>query len=69
MHYREVHGTDHFEWGSFLGVGVPSQNQSLWPSITQNETSVADINFCSNSSLADCEDSTNGFFEPSLSAT
>ncbi|KAI9740588.1 MAG: hypothetical protein M1834_005169 [Cirrosporium novae-zelandiae] len=68
-HYREVHGTEIFEYGNFIGVGTPSQNQSSWASLSRNETSVADINFCQHSNLTDCAISTNGFYEMNRSSS
>jgi hypothetical protein len=62
IHLRAVHGTEDFEYGSFVGFGTPAQNQSLWPSITSNETSIADINFCQHSKFPNCQNSTGGFF-------
>ncbi|KAF2841523.1 acid protease [Patellaria atrata CBS 101060] len=69
IHKRIVHGTNIFQYGSFIGVGTPAQNQSLWPSLKQNETSVAFFKFCQNSNLTNCEDSTNGNFETTESDT
>ncbi|OCL04844.1 acid protease, partial [Glonium stellatum] len=69
IHKRAVHGTDVFQYGSFIGVGNPAQNQSLWPSLRQNQTSVASIHYCDNSNLTNCAQSTRGNFDPSLSNT
>lgn len=70
VHDRSVHGTDVFAWGAFMGIGTPSQNQSLWPSLRQNQTSVASAElFCNNSRLANCSVSTNGNFGFSGSST
>lgn len=69
IHKRAVHGTDVFQYGSFIGVGSPAQNQSLWPSLSQNETSVAYVDYCDHSTLLDCRDSTRGDFDPSQSST
>jgi hypothetical protein len=63
IHKRVVHGTDVFQYGSFIGVGTTAQNQSLWPSLSQNETTVANIDFCSHSNLTDCVHSTRGNFD------
>ncbi|OCK76380.1 acid protease [Lepidopterella palustris CBS 459.81] len=69
IHKRVVHGTDIFQYGSFIGVGTPAQNQSLWPSLRQNQTSVASTQFCDNSTLVDCAQSTRGNFDTSLSTS
>lgn len=67
IHDRDVHGTDVQQYGSFLGMGTPAQNLSLWPSIVQNETSVAAEQFCDNSTLADCRANTGGLVDVSQS--
>ena len=50
IHRREVNGSldeiEDFVYGSFIGVGIPHQNQSLWPSILHNETYFAASDFC-----------------------
>ena len=69
IHKRAVRGTDVFQYGAFIGVGNPAQNQSLWPSLRQNQTAVASINYCDKSNLTDCAQSTRGNFDPSLSTT
>lgn len=63
IHMRAVHGTGVFQYGSFLGMGTPAQNLSLWPSISQNETSVSAAEFCERSKLANCRDSTGGIVD------
>lgn len=37
-----------FSYGLFIGVGVNSQNQSLWPSVIFNETRIASNDFCAS---------------------
>ena len=69
IHRRAVHGTNVFQYGSFIGFGNPAQNQSLLPSLRQNETSVAHADFCDGSDLPNCLDSTRGNFNPSESRT
>ncbi|KAF2827049.1 acid protease [Ophiobolus disseminans] len=64
IHKRAVHDSPVFQYGSFIGLGTPSQNQSLWPSIAQNHTSFASHEYCSNSTLKSCDKSTGGFFNP-----
>ncbi|ORY19117.1 aspartic peptidase domain-containing protein [Clohesyomyces aquaticus] len=67
IHKRAVHGIDRFQYGSFIGVGSPAQNQSLWPSLSQNHTSFTASTYCDNSTLNDCSVSTGGFFDRDLS--
>ena len=69
IHKREVQGTDVYQYGSFIGAGSPAQNQSLWPSIRRNETSVARVDFCEQSILFDCLNSTRGNFNTADSTT
>jgi hypothetical protein len=69
IHKRLVHGTNVFQYGSFIGVGTPSQNHSLWPSLSQNETSFARSTYCDESSLKDCSVSTGGNFNNDESST
>ncbi|PVI00968.1 hypothetical protein DM02DRAFT_614030 [Periconia macrospinosa] len=64
IHKRAVHDSPVFQYGSFIGVGSPPQNHSLWPSLSLNHTSFAARSYCSNSTLRDCETSTGGFFQP-----
>jgi hypothetical protein len=70
IHLRAVNGTPDenvFQYGSFVGVGSPAQNQSIWPSLRQNETTFALKGFCQSSKLANCDFSTGGFVDPSMS--
>jgi hypothetical protein len=63
IHKRAVHDSPVFQYGSFIGLGTPAQNQSLWPSLAQNHTSFASHSYCNdNSTLKNCERSTGGFF-------
>lgn len=62
IHKRAVHDSPEFQYGSFIGLGTPAQNNSLWPSLSQNHTSFAAQDYCKNSTLRDCERSTGGFF-------
>lgn len=64
IHKRTVHGTSQLEYGSYVGVGTPAQNQSLWPSLRQNETSFAHEDFCSHSNFLNCSTRTGGFVDP-----
>ncbi|KAF1809625.1 acid protease [Eremomyces bilateralis CBS 781.70] len=67
IHKRAVRGTNILQYGSFIGFGTPSQNQSLFPSLRQNETSVASGDFCGRSQLRNCEGETHGTFDASFS--
>ncbi|KAI9828349.1 MAG: hypothetical protein M1832_002777 [Thelocarpon impressellum] len=69
VHKRAVHGGGAQEYGSFVGFGTASQNMSLWVSLSANETSVADPDFCKKSNLTDCDNATGGFFDSALSST
>lgn len=70
IHKRAVHDSPIFQYGSFIGLGTPAQNQSLWPSIAQNYTSFASHDYCGdNSTLKDCDKSTGGFFNTQDSTT
>ena len=69
IHKRAVHGAQVFEYGLFMGLGTGAQNQSMWPSMIRNETTIADINICQNVTIASCQDSTGGLFDPHLSST
>lgn len=63
IHKRAVHDSPVFQYGSFIGLGTPAQNQSLWPSLAQNHTSFASHVYCKdNSTLKNCDRSTGGFF-------
>ncbi|PSN74060.1 acid protease [Corynespora cassiicola Philippines] len=74
IHKRAVQDSTVFQYGSFIGIGGTiekntAQNQSLWPSLSQNHTSFASRSYCDNSTLRDCIVSTGGFFNPDLSPT
>lgn len=69
IHKRAVRGTDVFQYGSFVGVGTPSQNQSLWPSLSHNETTVAFASYCGRSDLPNCRQNTRGEFDTVESST
>lgn len=69
IHKRVVHGSDTFQYGSFIGVGTPSQNQSIFVSLRLNETSFASSNFCQHSNLTDCQISTGGSVDYNQSTT
>lgn len=70
IHRRAVHDSPVFQYGSFIGVGSPAQNHSLWPSLAQNHTSFAAPTFCGgNGTLRECDTSTGGFFNSKDSTT
>ncbi|KAK7189000.1 hypothetical protein DPSP01_004105 [Paraphaeosphaeria sporulosa] len=70
IHKRVTHNTDNFQYGSFIGIGTPAQNHSLWPSLSRNQTSFGASTFCDgNSTLKDCKESTGGFFNSRDSTT
>ncbi|KAF2021155.1 acid protease [Aaosphaeria arxii CBS 175.79] len=69
IHKRAVHDSPAFQYGSFIGLGTPAQNQSLWPSLSQNHTSFSSNTFCDNSTLKDCDRSTGGFYVKEDSST
>jgi hypothetical protein len=69
IHKRAVHGSAIFQYGSFIGVGNPTQNQSIFPSLRLNETSFAASTFCQNSNLTNCIDSTGGSVDLNQSST
>ncbi|KAL6706334.1 hypothetical protein ACN47E_005624 [Coniothyrium glycines] len=70
IHKRAVHDSPAFQYGSFIGLGTPAQNNSLWPSLAQNHTSFASSNYCKdNTTLQNCDRSTGGFFAHQDSTT
>ncbi|MBE7179927.1 MAG: hypothetical protein INR71_01760 [Terriglobus roseus] len=69
VHVRRVQGSTAFQWGAFVGAGTPAQNQSSWPSLRQNQTSVASIAYCEHSALEDCQNATHGNYDPSASSS
>ena len=60
IHKREVNGTTEFVYGSFIGIGNPHQNQSLWPSIVHNETYLTANSFCDNVDSTQCNATITG---------
>ena len=76
IHKRAVHDSPIFQYGSFIGVGTgetasatSAQNHSLWPSLSQNHMSFSAHSYCDNSTLANCEESTGGFFSSDQSTS
>ncbi|KAH0542271.1 hypothetical protein FGG08_003298 [Glutinoglossum americanum] len=68
IHKRAVHGMVAFQYGSFVGIGTPAQNQSMWVSLRSNETAVAAQDFCANSDLPGC-DARGAYFESGVSTS
>jgi hypothetical protein len=68
-HARLVDGGLSYQYGLFVGVGTNSQNQSLWPSLVNNETTFSGVHFCENSPDDRCANETHGYYEPVLSQT
>ncbi|KAI9802325.1 MAG: hypothetical protein M1833_001831 [Piccolia ochrophora] len=69
FHVRPVHGSNDLEYGTFIGFGTPSQNESLAVSLNHNETSIADVDFCKQSTLFNCSSSSGGTFVPAESSS
>lgn len=69
VHDRSVIGSSSEQYGSFIGIGSRSQNQSLWPTFSRNETVIADIHFCEHSNISNCANNTRGFFDSTASST
>ena len=68
FHVRAVDGGVNEQYGLFTGMGLPtSQNLSQWPSFSNNETTVASLDYCTGTSFADCLDHAHGFYSPELS--
>jgi hypothetical protein len=61
---RQVGGNGQWHYGSSIGAGSPPQNQSVWPSLRQNDTSVPMAGYCKNSTYQDCELKMGGEFDP-----
>lgn len=69
MQRRQVGAGGQWHYGSSIGVGSPPQNQSVWLSLRQNDTSVAGVAFCANSTLPDCEAKVGGEYDPGRSSS
>ncbi|OAG45158.1 hypothetical protein AYO21_00506 [Fonsecaea monophora] len=68
FHVRAVDGGVNEQYGLFTGAGFPvSQNMSHWPSFANNETTVASLDYCTNSPFGDCLNHAHGFYSPDLS--
>lgn len=64
IHKRAVSGSEELQYGSYVGLGSPAQNQSLWPSLRQNETTFAYTDFCLHSDIRHCTNRTGGTIDP-----
>lgn len=70
IHNRLTDGKpDFYQYGLFMGVGTPSQNMSLWPSLSHNESRLASYRFCEGSTVPDCLESTHARFESTGSSS
>ena len=69
FHDRLVDGGLNYQYGLFMGVGTVSQNQSLWPSLLNNETTFSSLQYCQDSIYSVCQNETHGYFAPELSQT
>lgn len=70
FHDRHVNNSlSQIQYGLFVGVGTPSQNQSLWPSLMHNETTFSSPDFCDNSDNPKCQEQTHGVYRPESSDT
>ncbi|KIW29002.1 uncharacterized protein PV07_04850 [Cladophialophora immunda] len=68
FHVRAVDGGVNEQYGLFTGAGFPvSQNMSHWPSLSNNETTVASLDYCTDSPFQDCLNHAHGFYSPDLS--
>jgi hypothetical protein len=67
FHDRRVDGGISVQYGLFTGIGTPSQNLSQWPSLSNNETTVGGLDYCTGSQFPDCLELSHGFYEPALS--
>ena len=69
IHDRCVDNCFTVQYGLFMGFGNPYQNESLWPSLSHNETTVAGVDYCGDGTSSTCVNQTHGFFSPELSTT
>ncbi|KEF54585.1 uncharacterized protein A1O9_09027 [Exophiala aquamarina CBS 119918] len=67
FHDRRVDGGISIQYGLFTGIGTPSQNLSQWPSLSNNDTYVASLDYCTGSPFEDCLELSHGFYDPALS--
>ena len=70
FHDRNVNNSEtQIQYGLFVGVGTPSQNQSLWPSLMHNETTFSSPALCDTSNNPTCLEQTHGTYRPEDSDT
>lgn len=69
FHDRRVDTDRNFQYGLFAGVGTPSQNLSQWPSISHNEMTIADPDYCTDSPFQDCINQAHGIYDSLSSDT
>jgi hypothetical protein len=70
FHDRNVNNTEtRIQYGLFIGVGTPFQNQSLWPSIRRNETTFSGPDYCGSNSSDLCMQQTHGTYRTEDSET
>lgn len=70
FHDRKVNNSENrIQYGLFIGVGTPFQNQSLWPSLVHNETTFSGPDICDGSDNPTCEEQTHGTYRPEDSDT
>lgn len=68
FHVRAVDGGVNEQYGLFTGIGFPqSQNLSQWPSLSNNETTVAASDYCSGSPFDNCALHAHGYYVPEIS--
>lgn len=69
IHNRPVNAGLNIQYGMFIGVGTPSQNLSLWPDFSRNETTLAGVDYCLNTPDVNCGNETHGYFVEAVSQT
>src|ERR1700761_7642583 len=70
FHDRNVDGGLSVQYGLFTGIGsTVSQNLSQWPSLSNNETTVGSIDYCTGSPFSNCVNESHGLYGPELSQT
>ena len=62
FHDRCVDNCSTIQYGLFMGFGTPFQNESLWPSLSHNETTIGGAQFCAADSPASCNKQTHGIY-------
>lgn len=67
FHDRCVDDCFTIQYGLFIGIGSPFQNESLWPSLSRNETTFSGGDFCADGSSAQCVNQSHGLYSPGVS--